>query len=116
MSLPHIPGTVTYGLKVSHAYSTDDPAILAADFGPDSLYILCSKRLAVDIYANNPDYDTSLLKQGLKDGWLILVINPTLYESLSNPLRAIRAIKSNETIENGWYRLRVIPEFGSRRR
>ena len=115
MTLPYIPGTVTYGRKVSHAYGTDDPAIIMADFGTDSLYILCSKRLAVDVYANNPDYDTALLKQGLKDGWLILVINPTLYESLSNPLTAIRAIKSDAVIDDGWYKLIVIPEWGKRR-
>jgi hypothetical protein len=57
-------------------------------------------------------YDTAHLKQGLKDGWLILIINPDFFASLSNPLAAVRAIKSDDPIDDGWYRLTIIPEFG----
>lgn len=116
MSLPLITSTSIKGLVRSHAYGSDDPAILVADLGLSSQYIVCSKRLATDIYADNIDYSASELKQGLKDGWLILVINPTLYESLTNPIRAIRAIKSDATMDGGWYKLMIIPEWGSRRR
>jgi len=77
--------------------------------------VVCSKRLAVDIYAKNASYDIAHLKRGLTDGWLILLINPELYVSMSNPLAAIRAAKSDEVIPSGWYRLLVIPEWGSRR-
>jgi hypothetical protein len=115
VSLPNITSTVTYGKSDTHAYMDDDPAILAADFGVDSQYIVCSKQLATDIYAKNASYDSLQLKRGLKDGWLVLIINPDLYESLSNPLAAIRAIKSDATIDEGWYRLMIIPEWGSRR-
>jgi hypothetical protein len=115
MSLPEITSIITTGTPVSHAYMDDDPAILCADFGADSQYVVCSKKLAADIYKKNIDYDIALLKQGLKDGWLILIINPTLYDSLSNPLAAIRAIKSDVAIDDGWYWLLIIPEYGSRR-
>lgn len=115
MSLPIITSTVTYGRRDTHAYMDDDPAILAADFGTDSQYVVCSKKLAADIYAKNPSYDGPQLKRGLKDGWLKLVISPDLYESLSNPLAAIRAIKSDAAIDEGWYHLMIIPEWGSRR-
>ena len=115
MSLPTITSTITTGKAITHSYMDDDPAILCAEFGADSQYIVCSKKLATDIYKKNIDYDIALLKQGLKDGWLILVINPTLFDTLSNPLAAIRAIKSDATIDADWYRLLIIPEYGSRR-
>ena len=114
MSLPKITSTTTYGKKNTHAYMGDDPAILAADFGADSQYIVCSKKLAAAIYGQNPSYDAALLKQGLKDGWLRLVINPDLFESLSNPLAAIRAVKQGESRGAGWYRLLIIPEWSRR--
>jgi hypothetical protein len=115
MSLPTITSTVTYGRRSTHAYLDDDPAILAADFGVDSQYIVCSKKLAGAIYGKNPSYDAAHLKLGLKDGWLKLAINPDLYETLGNPLAAIRAVKAEEALGEGWYRLYIIPEWGSRR-
>jgi hypothetical protein len=113
LSLPEIKNTVSYGKDVSHAYMTDDPAILLADFGgSNAMYIVCSKQLATDIYAKNTSYSPAQLKLGLTDGWLILVFNPTLFESRRNPFDGIKAIMANTTIEDGWYMLRIIPEYG----
>jgi hypothetical protein len=116
MTLPQIKHNITRGRQNTHAYMDDDPAIVGGAFGAtDSLYIVCSKKLAVAIYGQNPSYDAVLLKRGLKDGWLKLIINPDLFESLSNPLASIRAIKAEEAIGTGWYKLLIIPEWGSRR-
>ncbi len=101
------------------AYGDEDSAILIAQFGlngADSRYIVCSSRLASDIYANNLDYDASVLRRGLDDGWLILTIDPPKFKTSRNPLTAIQAIKSTETIPSGQYRLFIIPPFSSHRR
>ena len=95
------------------AYGDNDQAVIGAYFyGGEGKYFVASKRLAIDILSSNVSYDTTHLKQGLKDGWLILIINPDFFASLSNPLAAVRAIKSDDPIDDGWYRLTIIPEFG----
>lgn len=95
------------------AYGDNAQAVIGAYFyGGEGRYFVASKRLATDILKSNVSYDTEHLKQGLKDGWLILIINPDFFASLSNPLAAVRAIKSDDTIDAGWYRLTIIPEFG----
>lgn len=95
------------------AYGDEDQAVIGAYFyGGEGKYFVASKRLATDILSSNVSYDVTHLKQGLKDGWLILIINPDFFASLSNPLAAVRAIKSDDSIDEGWYRLTIIPEFG----
>lgn len=95
------------------AYGGDAQAVIGAYFyGGDGKYFVASKRLATDILSSNVSYDTAHLKQGLKDGWLTLIINPDFFASLSNPLAAVRAIKTDDPIDEGWYRLTIIPEFG----
>ncbi|WP_333655347.1 hypothetical protein [Methanothrix soehngenii] len=94
------------------AYGDEEQAVIGAYFyGGEGKYFVASKRLATDILSSNVSYDTAHLKQGLKDGWLILIINPDLFASLSNPLAAVRAIKSDDPIDDGWYRLTIIPEI-----
>ncbi len=94
------------------AYGDDEQAVIGAYFyGGDGKYFVTSKRLAIDILNSNVSYDTTHLKQGLKDGWLILIINPDFFASLSNPLAAVRAIKTDDPIDAGWYRLTIIPEI-----
>ena len=109
-----LTNSITLGASTTLAYGTDDPAIFRAEFGADSKYIVVSSRLAADIVAGNVDYSPAHLKQGLIDGWLILVINPDLFTSLTDPLKAVRAIKSDEEIEEGWFRMFIAPEFGKR--
>jgi hypothetical protein len=95
------------------AYGDNDQAVIGAYFyGGEGKYFVASKRLAIDILSSNVTYDTAHLKQGLKDGWLILIINPDFFASLSNPLAAVRAIKTDDPIDDGWHRLTIIPEFG----
>jgi hypothetical protein len=114
MSLPHINSTVTHGRQNTHGYMDDYPALLAADFGVDSLYIICSKRLATDVYAKWADRATQL-QRGLKDGWLILIFNPTIFESMTDKMKAFRAINAVAAIDEGWYRTYIIPEWGVRK-
>lgn len=95
------------------AYGSDARAVIGAYFyGGDGKYFVTSKRLATDILKSNVSYDIEHLKRGLADGWLILIINPDFFASLSNPLAAVRAIKSDDPIDEGWHRLTIIPEFG----
>jgi hypothetical protein len=116
MALPLIESTVTFGRSPSFAYGSDNPAILTGDFGPvNSQYVVCSKRLAVDIFNKNRDYDAEHLARGLKDGWLRLIFNPTIYDSASNKLTAIRAVKTVDPVDAGWFRLLIIPQWGRRR-
>jgi hypothetical protein len=115
MSLPIIHHHVTIGDPATHAYGDDDPAIHVAYFRDDDrIYIVSSKRLAVDILTKDPTYSTAQIKLGLKEGWLILAINPTQFETLSNQLGAIRAVKTDTALDPGWYRLMIIPQYGKR--
>jgi hypothetical protein len=94
------------------AYGDDGRAVVGAYFyGGEGKYFVASKRLAIDILSSNVTYDAAHLKQGLKDGWLILIINPDFFASLANPLAAVRAIKSDDPIDDGWHRLTIIPEI-----
>ncbi|GAB6265508.1 MAG: hypothetical protein STSR0001_09530 [Methanothrix sp.] len=65
----------------------------------------------VDVSRYVMSVDTEHLKKGLADGWLILIINPDFFASLSNPLAAVRAIKKDDSMDEGWYRLTIIPEI-----
>jgi len=107
------------GLGSRVAYAEEDSAILIAQFGldgADSQYIVCSSRLATDIYANGLEYDADVLQIGLDDGWLILTIDPSKFKTSSSPLTAIHAINSADAIPEGQYRLFIIPPFSNHRR
>jgi len=94
------------------AYGDNAQAVIGAYFyGGEGKYFVTSKRLATDILSSNVSYDTEHLKKGLADDWLILIINPDFFASMSNPLAAVRAIKSDDPIDEGWYRLTIIPEI-----
>lgn len=95
------------------AYGEDSHAVIGVYFyGGDGKYFVTSKRLATDIMRSNVSYDVEHLRRGLADGWLMLIINPDFFASLSNPLAAVRTIKTGDPIDAGWYRLTIIPEFG----
>jgi hypothetical protein len=102
--------TVKSGVPRTLFYNNEAAIECCAFSSTDHVCVCTSYFLAVDIYKGLSGYDGSLIKQGLKDGWLILIVNPTKWEESNlNKLEALRAIKSNEPIPEGYYRLHIIP-------
>lgn len=110
------PQTPQFGKQASFSYGSDLEAIYLADFDADSFYTVVSYRLATDILDHNASYDKDMLEHGLTNAQLKLIFNPDLFISLSNPLSAIRAIRYEDEIDTGWYRLYIVPAFSRRTR
>jgi hypothetical protein len=123
MPLPEITNKVYRGASVELLYQGERAILMAAFGGDERQYILCSARLAIDIHKHFDalgTYTKEHLALGLARGLLWLAINPTTWETLSatpaaDPIRAIRVIRvGRDTIEAGYYRLYMIPQWGSR--
>ncbi len=104
---------VVYQGEPDVLYYNGEKAVMMSYFGNnDGQGIVSSEHLITDIFQQNPDYDVNQLSRGLDEERLKLIINPTLFESISNKLDAIRAVKMDEPLETGWYRLLIMPKWG----